>query len=318
MIKNKIDLHLHLDGSLRPETVLELAKEQHVSLPAQTKEELEKFLRVPEDCRSLTEYLQCFDLPLMILQKTEAIERVVYELIEDLVKEDVIYAEIRFAPQLSAKKGLMQEEIVKAAIKGLNRGLEEFPSIQAGLILCCMRGEGNEEENLKTIEAAGKYLGKGVCAVDLAGAEALFKTEQYQELFKRVRELKLPFTIHAGEADGAESIRKALEFGAKRIGHGIRVIEDEELLKKVIKEKITLEVCPISNLHTKAAKDKKSHPIRILFDMGVRVTINTDNRTVSNTNLEKEYAFLKEYYQFKEEEIEKMNEYAKEAAFLLH
>ncbi len=131
-----------------------------------------------------------------------------------------------------------------------------------------------------------------------------------------MRELELPFTIHAGEADGADSIKKALEFGAKRIGHGIRVIEDRGLLEKVIREKIILEVCPISNLHTKAAKDVNSHPIRVLFDMGVRVTINTDNRTVSNTSLDREYEFLKKYYQFQEEEIEKMNEHAKKAAFL--
>lgn len=315
MIKNKIDLHLHLDGSLRPETVWELGREQDIVLPTKAKEELEGFLRVPEDCKSLTEYLQCFDLPLMVLQKAEAIERVVYELIEDLKEEGVIYAEIRFAPQFSTKKGLSQEQVVEAAIAGLNRGVKDFSSIKASLILCCMRGEGNEEENLKTIEVAGKYLGKGVCAVDLAGAEALFKTECYEGLFEKVRKLGLPFTIHAGEADGAESIKKALEFGAKRIGHGIRVIEDRELLEKVIREKITLEVCPISNLHTKAAKDVNSHPIRVLFDMGVRVTVNTDNRTVSNTSLDREYEFLKKYYQFQEKEIEKMNEYAKEAAF---
>ena len=316
MIKNKIDLHLHLDGSLRPETVWELGREQHITLPARNKEELEGFLRVPEDCKNLTEYLQRFDLPLMVLQKADAIERVVYELIEDLREEGVLYAEIRFAPQLSTKKGLSQEQVLEAAIAGLNRGLVDFPSIKASLILCCMRGEGNEEENLKTIEVARKYLGKGVCAVDLAGAEALFKTECYNGLFERVRELELPFTIHAGEADGADSIKKALEFGAKRIGHGIRVIEDRGLLEKVIREKIILEVCPISNLHTKAAKDVNSHPIRVLFDMGVRVTINTDNRTVSNTSLDREYEFLKKYYQFQEEEIEKMNEHAKKAAFL--
>ena len=316
MTAMKIDLHLHLDGSLRPDTVWELAKEQGISLPASTKEELVSFLRVPKDCGNLTEYLERFELPLLVLQRPEALERAAFELVEDLAGQGIDYAEIRFAPQLSVNDGLTQEEVVEAVIRGLNSGLENYPSIKAGLILCFMRGADNHKANEETLEAARCYKDKGVLAVDLAGAEALFKTADYEKIFKKAREAGMPFTIHAGEADGPESVRKALEFGARRLGHGVRAIEDKELVDRIICEKITMEVCPISNLHTKLAADVYSHPIRRLFDMGVRVTVNTDNMTVSNTSLEREYAFLKKYYGFSDSEIERMNQYAREAAFM--
>lgn len=314
----KIDLHLHLDGSLRPYTVWELAEEQKITLPVESKEELASLLQVSEDCQSLNEYLKCFDLPLLVLQKPEALERVTFELIEDLALQGVTYAEIRFAPQLSIKSGMSIEEAVKAAIQGLKKGLTYYPAIQAGLILCYMRGAENQLLNKETLMVAKKYYGKEVLAVDLAGAEALFPTTGYEELFQETQKAGVPFTIHAGEADGAGSVRKAIEFGAKRIGHGIRAIEDEHLIKQIIKENIVLEVCPISNFHTKLATEISKYPIRELFDMGVHITINTDNRTVSHTSLDREYAFIKKYYHFTEQEIVQMNEYAKEGAFLTY
>lgn len=312
-----IDLHVHLDGSLRVKTVFELAKEQNIRLPAHTPEELAGYLKVPEGCRSLTEYLECFRLPLKVLRTQEALERAARELVEDLAAQGLSYAEIRFAPQYSAGEGFSQEQAAAAAVKGMEAALKENPSIRAGLILCCMRGMGKEEANAETLRTAQKFLGGGVAAVDLAGAEGIYPTASYEGLFKMATEMGLPFTIHAGEADGPESVEKALDFGAKRLGHGVRAIESPRLLNRIIKEQVTLEVCPISNLHTKLASDEYSHPIRRLYDMGVRVTVNTDNMTVSDTNLEKEYAFLKKYYQFTDKEIEIMNQYAREAAFLL-
>lgn len=311
----KIDLHLHLDGSLRPDTVWELAREQGIGLPAASKEELVGLLRVPEDCQSLNEYLERFGIPLLVLQRADAIERVTYELVEDLEKQGLDYAEIRFAPQLSTRAGMTQAEVVDAAVRGLNRALADYPAIKAGLILCFMRGADNQEENEETLRTAKQFCGKGVVAVDLAGAEALFKTENYGELFEKVRKAGIAYTIHAGEADGPESVKKALEFGAKRLGHGVRAIEDGELIQRIIAEKVTLEVCPISNLHTKLTRNVYSHPIRRLFDMGVRVTVNTDNMTVSHTCLDREYEFLKKYYGFTDAELAQMNEYAREAAF---
>ena len=311
-----IELHLHLDGSLRPETVWELAKEQNIKLPANTVDEVRDQMQVPEDCRTLEEYLTRFDLPLLVLQTREALERAAFELTEDLAKEGVTYAEIRFAPQLSIKGGMTQEQAVEAAIEGVKRGMEQYPSIHVGLILCCMRGEDNEEWNLQTVETAKKYLGDVVCAVDIAGAESLYPTERFAPVFEKVREYGLPSTIHAGEAAGPESMKTALAFGAKRIGHGVAAVEDPELVRRLIEEQITLEVCVTSNYQTKVVPSIEAHPIRRLFNAGVRVTVNSDNRTVSNTNVRKELDILRNVFGFKEQEIEKMEEYAWEARFL--
>ena len=297
-----VELHLHLDGSLRPETVWELAKEQGVELPAKSAEEVKYMMEVPEDCKTLEEYLERFDLPLLVLQKADAIERVTFELVEDLAKEGVEYAELRFAPQFSIKDGLTQDEVV--------------PQIRVGLILCCMRGADNEELNMQTVETAKKYLGDVVCAVDIAGAEGLFPTENFAPVFAKVREYGVPMTLHAGEAAGPDSMKTALSFGTKRIGHGVAAINDPELIKRLIDENVTLEVCVTSNYHTKVVPAINMHPIHKLLEAGVHVTVNSDNRTCSRTTLQKEKEVLKEELGFTDEEIEKMQEYAWEARFL--
>ena len=197
-----IDLHLHFDGSLLPRTVLELADEQGIKLPAREPDELKLFLTAPADCESLNEYLEKFDLPLLVLQTKEAIRKGMYTLASSLKEQGMLYAEIRFAPQLHTKKGLTQDQVVKAAILGLQEALAGS-FFKAKLILCCMRGTDNLEENLLTVRTAAAYLGRGVAAVDLAGAEALYPTEDYEKVFALARELSVPFTIHAGEADGA-------------------------------------------------------------------------------------------------------------------
>ena len=311
-----IELHLHLDGALRPKTVWELAQLQQVNLPSRSIEETKEMMEVPENCKTLSEYLERFDLPLLVLQQEEAIERVAYELVEDLVKLSVEYAEIRFAPQLSTKKGLSQEQVVEAAIRGVQRGMKEYPSIRVGLILCCMRGDDLAYENMETIEVAHKYLGDVICAVDLAGAESLFATDLFEDVFTKASMYKIPMTIHAGEADGPESIWKALSYGTKRIGHGIAAIQDPKLIEKLIEDQVTLEICVTSNVHTKVVESLEAHPVRKLFDAGVRVTINSDNMTVSDTNIWKEKEIVKQAFHFTEEEWKQMEQYAKEAAFL--
>lgn len=315
-----IELHLHLDGSLRVETALELAREQNIALPTEDLVELRNLMEVPEDCQTLHECLKRFDLPIMLLQTEAAIERVSFELVEDLHKLGVTYAEIRFAPQFSIHKGLSQEHVVAAAIKGVKRGMEQYPDICCGLILCCMRGANIEDKNLETVEVTKKYMGDVVCAIDLAGAESLFPTKMFEAVFKKVKEYGLPTTIHAGEAigevSGPESMRKALQYGTKRIGHGVLAIQDETLIKELIEKDITLEVCVTSNYHTKLVTSIKEHPIKRLFDAGVKVTFNSDNMTVSNTNIHKEVAILKNQLGFTDEEISTMQRYAREAAFI--
>lgn len=316
MNKHLLELHLHLDGSLRPETVWELAQEQGIVLPAKTLDEVRFQMRVPEGCKTLEEYLERFDMPLMVLQEKDALERVAFELVEDLVKLGLDYAEIRFAPQLSVQKGLTQDEVTEAVIRGVKRGMEHYPSIRVGLILCCMRGDTNETLNLDTVETARKYLGDVVCAVDIAGAEGLYATELFRPVFDKVNEYHLPMTIHAGEAAGPDSMRTALSYGTKRIGHGVAAIQDPDLIRELIEQNVTLEVCVTSNYHTKVVDCIEDHPIRKLFDAGVRVTVNSDNMTVSNTDIHKEIALLKDTFGFTEAEIEQLENYAWEARFL--
>ena len=310
------ELHLHLDGSLRPETVWELGKIQGIDLGAKDVADVKYMMEVPEDCKTLHDCLERFELPLKVLQTADALERVSFELVEDLHNINVDYAEIRFAPQLSTEKGLTQEEVVEATIKGVKKGMDKYPDIKCGLILCCMRGENIEDKNLKTVEVAKKYLGDVVCAIDLAGAESLYPTEMFEKVFEKANEYKLPRTIHCGEAKGPESIRKALSYGTKRIGHGVNAIYDEELVKELVEKGVTLEVCVTSNYHTKVVDSIEKHPMKKLFDAGVRVTVNSDNMTVSNTNIHKEIEILKNKLGFTDADIEKIQKYAEEARFL--
>ena len=271
-----IDLHVHLDGSLSFDMARELANIQGMEIKSE--KELKKLMVAPKDCRDLNDYLTKFDYPLKLLQTEKAITYSVYELLKIQKLQGLVYSEIRFAPQLHTRKGLSQEQIVAAALRGTQ-------GFSCGLILCCMRGANNQAMNLETLEAAEKYMGKGVVALDLAGAEALFPTENFEELFRKAGKKGIPFTIHAGEAAGPESIWKALEFGASRIGHGVRCLEDKVLVQRLAQDQIPLELCPTSNMNTKVFDNITRYPIMRFLDEGIKVTINTDNMTVSNLSL---------------------------------
>lgn len=308
------DLHLHLDGSLSPEFVLKQADQNGIPLPAENVQDLLPFLSVGDSCQSLNEYLEKFDLPLCVLQTEDAMEQSVYDLMGRLAKEKLAYAEIRFAPQLHLKKGLSQQAVTEAALSGLKSALRDYP-IDGKLILCCMRMADNRDANLETVETARHYMNQGVAALDLAGAEALFPTKAFEEIFHQASKYDIPFTIHAGEADGPQSIRDALRFGAARIGHGVRCMEDAALMEELIKRQIPLEICPISNAQTKACPDLVHHPILKLLEVGVCVTVNTDNRTVSNTNLTKEFDALRRELAMKDSQEEKLLQNAWAARF---
>lgn len=299
----KVELHLHLDGSLNVDDV----KKRYGLSDVQIKEKM----IADEKCKNLNDYLTKFDYPISIMQKKKELEEDTIGLLNSLKEQNVIYVEVRFAPQFHTREGLSQEEVVQTVIAA-----KEKVDIKSNLILCIMRGEGNEKENYETIDVAKKYLEKGVCAIDLAGAEAIFKTKNYSKEFEYARTLGLPFTIHAGEADGVESIKDAISFGAKRIGHGVRAVEDDKLLKRIIDENIVLEVCPTSNIQTCICKDYSNHQIYKLYKMGVKVTINTDNMTVSDTTLENEYEKIVENGNITPDDIVKMNLNSIEAAFI--
>ncbi len=312
-----IDLHVHLDGSLPTATVKKLAAMQGINIADTAKDDtaLIAKLQVSEDCRDLNEYLEKFDFPLMLMQTSEALEESTYALLREQKKQGLIYSEIRFAPQLHMKKGLSQKEVVEAVLRGRQRAKEDF-DMECGIILCCMRGADNSP-NEATLYAAADMLKahRGVVAVDLAGAEKLFLTSDYEKLFILAKELGLPFTIHAGEADGPESIWKAVEFKASRIGHGIRAVEDEVLMKELAKRQIPLELCPTSNLNTKVFDNIKDYPLMKLINSGVKVTINTDNMTVSGTTLAKELNMVKSAFELSDECMLKLLVNSAEAVF---
>ncbi len=310
-----IDLHLHLDGSLTPEDILALAKLAGVKLPCNDAESLLPLLQAEADCQSLAEYLEKFDLPLQVLQTEETIRLAVYFLVKRLAEDGLVYGEIRFAPQLHLQQGLTQQQVVAAAVEGLDKAVAEF-DIPAQLILCCMRMADNQKANEETVRVAKEFLHKGVCAVDLAGAEAAFPTENFTDIFALAKQLDVPFIIHAGEAAGPESVWQALALGAKRIGHGVRAIEDAALVATLGERKIPLETCFTSNLQTKAVKSAESYPLQAFLEQGLAVTVNTDNMTVSGTNLVTEYRLLKKVFGLSEAVLQQIACNAADAAFL--
>ena len=310
-----IDLHLHLDGSLNPENILEMARMAGVDLPYTEEAVIRTKMMVEPDCTNLGEYLEKFDLPLQLLQTAETIAYAVYELMRDLKEQGLCYAEIRYAPQLHLQKGLTQTEVVEAAIRGRNKGMQDF-GIPANLILCCMRSDRNYAENMETIMVAEKYLGQGVCAVDLAGNEAAYPTEMFKDIFALAREKGVPMVIHAGEAAGPESVWQALEFGASRIGHGIHSIEDAKLMQ-VLKEKgVYLEMCYSSNLQTKTVDNVEDYPLVQFLLEGLPVTLHTDNLTVSNTALQREYRLVQEQFSLTDAQLKEIALRTAEATFL--
>jgi len=283
----KVELHCHLDGSVRPETIIEIAKKQNKKLPSADAAELKKYIQVPQGCHSLTDFLKVFDFFLPFLKNPEAVERISYELCEDCAAENVRHIEVRFAPFLLTAENFSMEDVVKMCIRGLSQGSRDF-HIKTGLILCCMRFLP-EEVNIATVELAKKYLGEGVVALDLAGDESRYPTKNFSRPFRLAVRYEIPFTLHAGEADGPESISDALTLGASRIGHGTNLIKDKTLFGIFKDENIPLEVCITSNVQTAVVKDFDSHPVAEFYKKGLKVTLNTDDRSVSGIDLTNEY-----------------------------
>lgn len=285
----KVELHCHLDGSLNEDFVDEMLRSRGI---VYEREELKKKLEVRLDCASLSEYLEKFDLPLLCLQTKYGLERAAYELVRDVSKEDVRYIEVRFAPMLSVSEGLTCREVIASVVSGLQKGQTEF-GVYASAIVCAMRHH-SLEQNMEMLEASREFIGKGVCALDLAGDEAAFPTSLFRELFQRAKEWEIPFTIHSGECGSVENVREAIELGAKRIGHGIALQESSELRALCREKRIGIEMCPTSNLQTKAVLDFAKYPLKEFLREGLLVSIHTDNRTVSGTTLEKEQAYFEE------------------------
>ena len=310
----KAELHCHLDGSLRPATLLDLAREHRIPMPKQTPEELAEVMRA-DDAQSLEDYLRLFDVTVSVMQTADALERIAYELAEDAAEDGVRYIEVRNAPILNVVQGLTLVEAVEAPLRGLRRAEKDF-GITGRFIIVALRHFA-AEHSLEMAKLAVEFKNDGVVAFDLAGAEKGNPASAHAAAFRYAREHNLAVTVHAGEGDGPESIRQAVHLcGANRIGHGTRLIEDPDLMQYVNDRRIALEVCLTSNVQTKVAASYATHPLREYFDRGLNVTLNTDNRLMSATTLTDEYVYAAEHLGFTMDELAGIALNGFESAFL--
>ena len=294
----KVLLHEHLDGVLRPQTVIDLAKRTgYGELPTHDAAELATWFFQGANQGSLAKYLEGFKHTIAVTQTEEALERVAYEQAEDLSRDGVVYYETRFAPLFHTRKGLSHQQIVSAVLKGMARGRNEF-GLQSGLIICAMR---NMNVSLEMAELAVDFRERGVVGFDLAGEEGGHPPKKHVDAFHYIQRENFNITVHAGEGFGKESIWQAIQYcGAHRIGHGTRLIEDiavadgkvvklGDLAQYVLDKRIPLEICLLSNVHTGATPSLEQHPFKILYREKFRVTLNTDNRLMSDTTMTKEF-----------------------------
>ena len=307
----RIELHCHLDGCVRPDTLRALARAEGRELP----EPVERIACAPPSCASLVEYIAAIDCALDILQTPEALERVTVELCEDWVADGVIHGEVRFAPQLHNRRGMTRLEAIEVVHSGLEKARARWPSLSSSLIVCCLR-HLDPEINEEVAELAANHLHL-VDGIDLAGGEAGNPGRNHLAAFEIAHRANMRVTIHAGEAAGPDSVREALDLlGAERIGHGVRSIQDPDLVTRLAEERITLECCPTSNVQTRSIESLEAHPIDLLLEAGVPVTVSTDCRTVSATTLEREWQLLRDHFGWQAAHHHRCQVHAANAAFL--
>lgn len=311
----KIDLHCHLDGSVRPETLLELGIQKGIRSPNTTLEALISEARVPESCNSLLEYLQRFELPLAVMQNKDSLIRISSEFMEDCKNDGLEYVEVRFAPVLHTQEDLSFEAVIEAVLEGLTQGSSKT-GLPFGLIMCCMR-HMDPAYSLEHVQRTLPYIGQGIVAADLAGDEAHFPPKLHQQAFELARSNGLNITIHAGETGIAENIEDSIALlYAQRIGHGTSAWKKPELMALLKERQITLEMCPTSNLHTKSIQALSEHPAKRYLDQGLAVTLNTDNRTVSHITSTEEFQRSVSALQLGEQDLKKLYFNAVQGAFV--
>src|SRR5579864_1547165 len=321
----KVLLHEHLDGVLRPQTVIELANDvEYRDLPTRDAEQLAQWFHQGANQGSLAKYLEGFRHTIAVMQTEEALERVAYEQVEDLSKDGVVYFETRFAPLFHTQKELTHQQVVAAVLKGLARGRQDF-GVQSGLIICAMR---NMNVSLEMAELAVDFRARGVVGFDLAGEEGGYPPKKHVDAFHYIQRENFNITVHAGEGFGKESIWQAIQYcGAHRIGHGTRLIEDiavadgravklGDLAQYLLDKRIPLEICLISNVHTGATPSLAEHPFRIFYQEKFRVTLNTDNRLMSDTSMTQEFEAAAATFGLSLDDFEKITINAMKSAFL--
>ncbi len=321
----KVLLHEHLDGVLRPQTIIELARaNKYQDLPTTDPEALAQWFHQGANQGSLAKYLEGFKHTIAVMQTEEALERVAFEQAEDLSKDGVVYFESRFAPLFHTKNGLTHQQVVSAVLKGLARGQRDF-GVRSGLIICAMR---NMNVSLEMAELAVDFRARGVVGFDLAGEEGGYPPKKHVDAFHYIQRENFNITVHAGEGFGKESIWQAIQYcGAHRIGHGTRLIDDiaisggratklGDLAQYVLDKRIPLEICLLSNVHTGATPSLEQHPFKILYQEKFRVTLNTDNRLMSNTSMTREFEAAAETFGLTLDDFEKITINAMKSAFL--
>ncbi|MAT58463.1 MAG: adenosine deaminase [Ignavibacteriae bacterium] len=324
----KVQLHDHLDGGLRTSTIIEIAKEmKYKKLPTDDAGELAEWFHRGANKGNLVEYLQGFEHTCAVMQTKEALERIAFEMIEDMYHDGICYVETRFAPVFHTDKGLYFDDVINAVLTGLEKGKEKY-GVGFGLILCGMR---NMKNTLEIAELAVNFRNQGVVGFDLAGEEGGYPPKKHLDAFQFIMRENFNITIHAGEAFGKESIWQALQIcGAHRIGHATRLVEDMaiddsgkviqlgNLAQFILDKRIPLEICLLSNVHTGAVDKLENHPFIKFFREGFRVFLNTDDRLMSDTTLTKEYLIAADYFGITLDEIEKLNINAMKSSFLPH
>ncbi len=321
----KVLLHDHLDGGLRPQTIIELTKEiKYDKLPTTDPEELGAWFHEGANKGNLVEYLRGFEHTIAVMQTKEALERVAFEMIEDMYNDGVVYVETRFAPVFHTQRGLHWEEVVLAVLNGLERGKQKY-GVGYGLIICAMR---NMQLSLEMAELAVDFRDRGVVGFDLAGEEGGYPPKKHIEAFQYIQRANFNITIHAGEAWGKESIWQALQWcGAHRLGHATRLIEDMTIIdgelvamgtlaQYVLDKRIPLEICLLSNVHTGAVKSIEQHPFGIYYKNKFRVFLNTDDRLMSNTTMSNEFKVAAEVFGLNLDDMEKLTINAMKSAFI--
>lgn len=320
----KVLLHDHLDGGLRPETIVELAQESgYTDLPVADADGLREWFEAASNSGSLERYLETFTHTVGVMQTAEALSRVAYECAEDLAADGIVYAEVRYAPEQHLAGGLTLEQVVEAVLDGFSRGRRDF-GIRVGTLVTAMR---HQARSMEIAELAVRYRDDGVVGFDIAGAEAGYPPTRHLDAFEYLQRENAHFTIHAGEGFGLPSIWQAIQWcGADRLGHGVRIIDDIEVdgddarlgrLAGYVRDKrIPLEMCPTSNIQTGAAKSIAEHPIGLLRRLSFRVTVNTDNRLMSGTTLSQEFAKLVEAFGYGWDDLQWFTVNAMKSAFV--
>ncbi|ELP88023.1 adenosine deaminase, putative [Entamoeba invadens IP1] len=297
----KADLHRHFDGCIRPESVLELATEQHITLPTNDLTQLKSMIMVSNDCQSLREYLRAFDIIGLILQSASNITRTMFEVCEDAFKDGITYVEFRFAPIQCIIQGLTYHQVMDAVIEGIKQAEDKYP-IVVRLIVCGMR-QLSGEKSMEAAKLAVEYMNNYVVGFDLAGPEDGNPPTLHKEACDYCHEHGLSVTIHAGESAGYTSVDQALDCHAQRIGHGVHSIDSEETMKRLERDCIAIEACVTSNTQTKTIQSLGTYPLRTFLKHNIKVTFNTDNTVVSNCILSSEIKTFCDLYDLTSQEL---------------